>query len=141
MSVRMQGGTEEPMTKPVDLEALQAALDAATPGPWTRESDWVEATDSHGFVRPGRANGRLILDAVSALPALLAELKEARRVVAAVAKKPLVETDNDMGAISFFCLMCGARLAQEGVSLAKNHEASHAPDCAWVAARKLRGEW
>lgn len=40
---------------------LRAMLEKATPGPWKRESDWVQAIDAHGFVRPTPDNGRLIL--------------------------------------------------------------------------------
>ena len=62
------------MTRP-DLDALQALLDKATPGPWDDCGAWV--TPSHRkFTESRDENAALIVAAVNALPALLAYVRE-----------------------------------------------------------------
>lgn len=70
----------------VDLDKLEqlarAAAEESKSAEWTRERDWVEATDSHAFVRPYAAAGRYIL---AANPAAVLELVERLRKVAGAA--------------------------------------------------------
>lgn len=72
---------------PIDLDALEALLAKATPGPWhTGAGDhWSRdvraGSDAPAFcgARNGVADAALIVAAVNALPALIAELRAARR--------------------------------------------------------------
>jgi hypothetical protein len=68
----------------VDLDKLEqlarAAAEETKGGDWKRERDWVEATDSHAFVRPYPAAGRHIL---AANPAAVLELVQRLRTVEA----------------------------------------------------------
>jgi hypothetical protein len=63
-------------------ELARAAAEVTKGGEWTRERDWVEAIDSHAFVRPYPAVGRYIL---AANPAAVLELVRRLRVAEAKA--------------------------------------------------------
>ena len=86
-------------TEPIDLDAAQALADAATPGPWR----WGDDNDGNGntLIRAGRRwdalanleytsdeDGDFICQARTLVPALIAELLEARAVIAEVKAIP-----------------------------------------------------
>lgn len=78
------------MTPPLDVAALRALLEAGTPGPWSldpcsnggailrRGQDSVRHMQSHLQIAP-ESDAELIVAAVNALPALLAELDGVRQ--------------------------------------------------------------
>lgn len=74
-----------------------------------------------------------------AVPALIAELRQSRRVVEAVADGRPEDEDNDMGAISFYCRFCHEQMAQKGVHVDRKDLGMHLHDCPYVVARKLTG--
>ena len=66
----------------VDVDALDAARAAATPGPWRQDSAWPcdfgpAGDEQHGNVDLPE-NAALIVAAVNALPDLLAEVRRGR---------------------------------------------------------------
>lgn len=76
------------MTDLDDLESkARAAIEATGGGNWTRERDWIEAIDSHAFVRPHAAAGRYILAANPAAIIKLVERLRAAEGDVAVLKK------------------------------------------------------
>ena len=64
-----------------ELDRLQAISEAATPGPWETDGDYIEpsigeAWRLHGAANP--ANGKFVVEARSAVPALIAEVRRLR---------------------------------------------------------------
>lgn len=86
-----------------DLEPLKAALAAATPGPWVNGSHnehGVVRSPEHGLIAQcgpyGKqdADARLIVAAVNALPALIAEVEALREVREAA--RAIIASDLDV---------------------------------------------
>jgi len=78
------------MTQPLDLEALEAALEKASPGPWCQSVrgdcygglEGVVLTPGHSVVHfDDESNAAAIVALMNAAPALIAELRAAREVV------------------------------------------------------------
>lgn len=81
----------------IDLDALEAALNAATPGQWDNDNNFdavftrepgkhsqriADCEVSGIFITECAANGRFIALSHNALPALIAELRAVRREIA-----------------------------------------------------------
>jgi hypothetical protein len=87
-------------TEPIDLDAAQALADAATPGPWTWVHDegsswdcltgpaeyenlvlWANGVHTEGWINADPADAAFIAQARTLVPALIAELIEARATI------------------------------------------------------------
>lgn len=65
-----------------ELDRLQALADAATPGPWTIEGDFIEPDIGEAWSFTGAANGEFIAAAREALPTLITEVRRLRAGIA-----------------------------------------------------------
>lgn len=105
------------MTDPLDLDALAALLEKATPGPW-RQYERLLRNEEHGIMRDvpkwgdgglgsayTEADAALIIAAVNALPELLQAARELERRKQHVHR--VAEDDADSGVIAH-CVDCGA---------------------------------
>jgi hypothetical protein len=130
------------MSERVDIEALRALIEKATPGEWWEASNEVLRTEprrgAHELIAQaqrggwsgelnGAANAALIAAAVNALPALLDEVAQLRAENAALRER--VHVGDRMSNLCF-------NLSQESWSFEPRHRQEMRDLCAmWDAAR------
>lgn len=116
-----------------DLATLDALLAAATPGPWEHSStQWVSATPWSPDLLPGpamvcvtngndprrEANAALIAAAVNALPALLRDIREMRKLL-----RKIVDGAEENWEEKTWCRSVDAELIDEARALLETKDA------------------
>ena len=75
------------MTQPLDLDAIEARAQAATPGPWTVSEDYDDILDAEGGQLASywmEVDGQFIAHAREDVPAMAAEIRRLRAQLNAV---------------------------------------------------------